>query len=107
MAMVLSTIEQVLSVINMVKPAKSFGKTALKWLLRFIKFNIVGFIVFLIGTAIFALTFSTFGAWAWVVASGSGGILQFILISYLNTTKKGKIFDSCEQRNQQENGRQK
>jgi len=86
------------------KPAKkSFGETALKWLLRFIKFNIVGFIVFLIGTAIFALTFSTFGAWAWLVASGSGGILQFILISYLNRTNRGKIFDSCEQRNQQEN----
>jgi uncharacterized membrane protein len=82
---------------------KSFGKTALKWLLRFIKFNIVGFTVFLIGTAIFALTFSIFGAWAWLVASGTGGILQFILISYLNRTKKGKIFDSCEQINQQEN----
>ncbi|MGD0203636.1 MAG: hypothetical protein ABSC20_07000 [Candidatus Bathyarchaeia archaeon] len=93
-----------MSVINMGKPVKkSFGETALKWLLRFIKFNIVGFTVFLIGTAIFALTFSTLGAWAWLVASGSGGILQFILISYLNRTKRGKIFDSCEQRNQQEN----
>jgi len=103
--MVLNIIEQVLSVINMGKPAKeSFGKTALDWLLRFIKFNIIGFTVFLIGTAIFALTFSTFGAWAWVVASGAGGIIQFILISYLNKTKRGKIFYSCEQRNQQESG---
>ncbi len=85
--------EQVLEWINMGKPAKkSFGKTALKWILRFIKFNIVGFIVFLIGTAIFLLTFSTLGTWAWVIASGSGGILQFILISYLNRTKIGKIF---------------
>jgi putative flippase GtrA len=74
-----------------------------KWLLRFIKFNIVGFIVFLIGTAIFLLTFNIFGTWAWVIASASGGILQFIFISYLNKTKKGKIFDSCEQRKLQEN----
>jgi hypothetical protein len=69
-----------------------------KWLLRFIKFNIVGFTVFLIGTAIFAFAFRAFGEWTWVVASGSGGILQFILISYLNATERGKIFDSREQR---------
>ena len=82
---------------------KSFGERAKKWILAFIKFNIVGFIVFLVGTAIFAVLFSTFGAWTWLIASGTGGILQFSLISYLNTTKKGKIFDSCEQRNLQEN----
>jgi len=55
----------------------------------------VGFIVFLIGTAIFALAFSTFGAWTWLIASVSGGILQFAFISYLNTTKRGKICDIC------------
>jgi len=71
--------------------------------LAFIKFNIVGFIVFLIGTAIFALAFSTFGAWTWLIASASGGIMQFSLISYLNTTKHGKIFNACEQKNLQEN----
>ena len=87
-----------LSVINMGKPAKeTLGKKSLKWILRFIKFNIIGFIVFLFGTAIFVFTFKTFGAWAWVIASGFGGVLQFILISYLNRTKVGKIFDSCEQ----------
>ena len=86
------------------KPAKkSFEGRAKKWLLAFIKFNIIGFIVFLVGTAIFAFAFSTFGAWTWLVASGTGGILQFSLISYLNTTKRGKIFDSCEQRNRQDN----
>lgn len=89
---------------EMGKPGmKGFGETALKWLWRFIKFNIVGFTVFLIGTAIFVFTFRSFGPWAWVIASGSGGVLQFILISYLNRTKRGKIFDSCEQRNHQDN----
>ncbi len=82
---------------------KGFGEIARKWLLAFIKFNIVGFIVFLVGTGIFAVAFSTFGAWTWLIASASGGILQFSLISYLNTTKRGKIFDTCEQKNLQEN----
>lgn len=86
------------------KPSKkSFKRRAKNWLLAFIKFNIIGFIVFLVGTAIFAFAFSTFGAWTWLVASATGGILQFSLISYLNTTKRGKIFDSCEQRHRQEN----
>ena len=76
----------------------STRERAKKWIIRFIKFNIIGFIVFLVGTAIFASTFSTFGAWTWLVASATGGILQFSLISILNKTKIGKMFDSCEQR---------
>jgi hypothetical protein len=78
----------------------SFRESALKWLLRFIKFNIVGFGVFLVGTVIFVFAFSSFGEWTWVISSGSGGLLQFFLISYLNTTKRGKIFESSEQRKQ-------
>lgn len=86
----------------MVKAAEgSFGRRALKWILRFIKFNLIGFVVFLIGTGIFALTFHPFGAYAWFIASGSGGILQFLLISYLNRTKIGNIFDSCELKKEQ------
>jgi hypothetical protein len=77
---------------------KSFEERAKKWILSFIKFNIVGFVVFLVGTGIFALAFSTFGEWTWLLASGIGGILQFCLISYLNTTKRGKIFDSEQRR---------
>ncbi|MGE5574650.1 MAG: hypothetical protein ACM3UL_00805 [Ignavibacteria bacterium] len=77
---------------------KSFGHRANKWLFAFIKFNIVGFIVFLVATAIYGLAFGTFGAWTWLVASAVGGVLQFSLISYLNKTRIGKIFDSCEQR---------
>jgi len=85
------------------KPVKwSFGKRAFKWIVRFIKFNIVGFSVFLIGTAIFTLTFKVLGSWAWFLASGTGGILQFILISLLNRTKRGEIFDSCQERKQSE-----
>ena len=75
----------------------SYGNRAEKvklWILRFIKFNMIGFVVFLIGTLIYAGLFSTFGAWSWVIASATGGVLQFCLISYLNTKKKGKMFNS-------------
>jgi len=88
---------EVLSGINVGKAAeKSFGETVLKWAVRYIRFNFVGFIVFLIGTVIFEFTFHTLGAWSWFVASAVGGILQFILISYLNRTTRGKIFDTAE-----------
>ena len=86
---------------NVGKQAKeSFREASLKWLMRFIKFNIVGLVGFIVGTGIFMFAFSSFGEWTWVVASGSGGVLQFFLISYLNTTKIGKIFDSSGQRKQ-------
>ena len=82
---------------------KGLRKAALDWFLRFIKFNIVGFGVFLVGTGIFVFAFSFFGEWTWVVASGSGGILQFCLINYLNTTKRGKIFESPNKKLNKEN----
>jgi len=63
------------------------------WLFRFIKFNAIGFAVFLIGTAIYAVLFGTLGAWSWVPSSAAGGILQFSIISFLNTKKKGKMFN--------------
>jgi len=73
----------------------SNGKEKVRsWVFRFVKFNIVGFAVFLVGIAVYAGLFSTLGAWSWVVASGVGGVLQFCLISYLNTKKKGKMFTS-------------
>ena len=79
--------------INMGKASeKSFEERAKKWIIRFIKFNIVGFVVFLIGTAIFALAFPTFGAWTWLIANCFGGILEFSLIDHINKTRNGKMF---------------
>jgi O-antigen/teichoic acid export membrane protein len=63
------------------------------WITRFIKFNFVGFFVFLIGTAIFVSVFPYFGAWAWVIGNGTSSILQFALISYFNKKKKGLMFE--------------
>ena len=77
---------------------KSFGQKFKVWLIRFIKFNLVGTVAFLVGTAIYAVSFNTFGFWTWIVANGLGGVLQFSLIALLNRTQKGKIFDSCQER---------
>jgi hypothetical protein len=82
-------------------PVKSnFWEGAKSWIIRFIKFNLVGFIVFLIGTAIYAAAFSYMGFWTWIAANSVGSIFQFSLINWLNKTKKGRIFDSCQNNTQ-------
>ena len=68
---------------------------AITWAIRFVKFNLIGFIIFLIGTAIFTSVFPYFGEWAWVVANSVGGVLQFLLITYFNKKKKGLMFEQC------------
>ena len=70
-------------------------KRARIWVIRFIKFNLIGIVVFLIGTAIFTTFFSYLGAWAWMIANGTGSILQFSLISYFNSKKSSVIFEQC------------
>jgi hypothetical protein len=78
--------------------SSSFTKKAESLALRFIKFNLVGTLVFLVGTAIYVVAFSSFGFWTWLLANGAGSVLQFSLINLLNRTQKGRIFDSCEQK---------
>lgn len=68
---------------------------AVSWVTRFVRFNLIGFIVFLIGTAIFTLVFPYFGEWAWVVANSTGGVLQFSLITYFNKKNNGLMFKEC------------
>jgi len=65
------------------------------WIARFIKFNLIGVAVFLIGTAIFAYGFQYFGAWSWLIANGAGSILHFSLIGYFNKKKRGIMFEQC------------
>ena len=62
------------------------------WIVRFVKFNIVGTVVFLVATLIYAVAFDTFGFWTWLLANGAGSILQFSLFAYLNLKKMGKMF---------------
>ncbi len=66
-----------------------------KWALRYIKYNIIGIGVFLINVVLFVILFNFLGEWAYIVVSVNGGIIEFILISYVNRKKHGVIFDSC------------
>jgi len=67
-----------------------------KWVLRYIKYNIIGTSIFLISLALYyLLLFPAFGEQAYIVVSILGGIIQFSLISYFNRTKRGIMFDSC------------
>jgi hypothetical protein len=74
-------------------------KRALTWAMRFVKFNLIGTIVFLIGSAISTSVFPYFGVWAWFVANSTGSVLQFLLITYFNKKKKGVIFEQCPMAN--------
>ena len=67
------------------------------WIFRFVKFNIIGLVVFLVGTAIYSVFFNVLGFWTWLVANAFGSVLQFSLVSYFNRKKKGNMFSSCEQ----------
>jgi hypothetical protein len=86
---------------NSINPSNSFLGKSKKWIIRFIKFNLVGIVVFLVGTAIYSVAFSTFGFWTWLVANGTGSVLQFGLIEVVNRTRRGRIFDSCEEPRQE------
>jgi hypothetical protein len=77
-------------------PKKAWSERAKIWIVRFIKFNIIGTAVFLVGTAIYGVSFPTFGAWTWLIANSVGSISQFSLVSYFNKKKRGVIFDKCE-----------
>ena len=73
-------------------------KDALRRLaIRYVKYNVIGVTVFLMGTTIYVLAFPAFGAWTWLLANGFGGVVDFSLITLFNKTKKGHMFDSCEQ----------
>ncbi len=66
-----------------------------KWILRYIKYNIIGTAVFLLGIVLYYLIlFPVFGVHAYIIVSLIGGIVQFALVSYFNTTRKGSMFDS-------------
>lgn len=65
-----------------------------KWTIRFIKFNLIGTVVFGISTGIYAFSFPTFHAWSWLVANSFGGIMQFSLTTYINKKNKGLIFET-------------
>ena len=78
-------------------PKNGKSDKARSWIIRFVKFNLVGFTVFLVGTTIYLALFDQLGSWTWLIANGVGGVMQFSLISYLNKKKIGKMFDACHE----------
>ena len=79
-----------------VKSTVNFKKSVKKLVFRYIKYNIVGTFVFGISFVVYVALFPAFGEWTYVVSSVSGGVLQFGLITVLNLTKTGKMFESCQ-----------
>ena len=66
-----------------------------KWGSRYIKYNVIGLTVFLLNIVIYVIIFPFLGEWSYIVVSVNGGIMEFTLIAYINKTKKGVIFESC------------
>ena len=63
------------------------------WIIRYIRFNLIGTAVFCVATILYWLMFPMFAIWTWVVANSLGGILQFSLTTYFNKKQKGRMFD--------------
>jgi hypothetical protein len=66
-----------------------------KWLLRYIKYNVIGLSVFMLNIVVYFVIFPYLGAMSYIIVSVNGGIIEFALIAYFNQTKRGTIFDSC------------
>ena len=75
---------------------KDLKKAIKRLIIRYVKYNVIGVTVFLMGTMIYVIAFPTFGAWTWLLANGFGGVVDFSLITLFNRTKRGHMFDSCE-----------
>ena len=76
---------------------KPIGKKKAETLVvRFVKFNIIGFSVFLVASVVFVWFFPYFGIWTLLIANGFS-MLQFFLISYFNKKRKGLIFEQARQ----------
>lgn len=60
---------------------------------RFIKFEMIGTIVWLISTTLFFTLFSFLGQYAWFVTLGTG-FIEFALLSIVNKHSKGIMFES-------------
>jgi hypothetical protein len=67
-----------------------------KWILRYVRFNLIGTSVFCVATFVYWWTFPQFQAWTWIVANSFGGILQFSLTTYFNQKKKGEMFEGTK-----------
>lgn len=78
---------------------KTLSSTTIKkWSIRFIKYNLIGMVVFGASTIVYVILFPMFYEWTLIFSSIAGGIIDFTLVAYLNRTGKWHMFDSDKNR---------
>jgi hypothetical protein len=65
-----------------------------KYVLRYIKFSLIGTFTWLIATVLYFLLFGYFGELTWLVTLFTG-VIEFALITVFNKKRNAKMFDSC------------
>jgi len=71
-------------------------KLPIKWLIRFIKYNLVGVTAWIANLAFYQwLYYPLWREWAIIPFSASGAIIEFTALNFVNKTKHGKMFDNC------------
>ena len=66
----------------------------LNWVWRFVKFNLIGLVPFLLATVLYVLLFNKFGFWTWFIANIVGAAIHFTLVEFFNKTRGGFMFDA-------------
>ncbi len=65
-----------------------------KYVLRYIKFSLIGTLTWAIATVLYLSLFKFFGELTWLVTLFTG-VIEFALITVFNKRREGKMFDGC------------
>ena len=88
----------------MIKIEEIANKKGVLWIIRWIKYNIVGSTVFVLNLGLYYLVlFPIFKENGVIPFAITGSLMEYSLIAYLNKTKRGKIFESCPSTNKKSN----
>lgn len=68
--------------------------TIWKYLVRYIKFSLIGTLTWVIATMLYFSLFKYFGELTWLVTLFTG-VIEFALITVFNKKKTTNMFDSC------------
>ena len=78
----------------MVQTKEGDHMNVLYWFWRFVKFNLIGLVPFLLATVLYVLLFNRFGFWTWFIANIIGAAIHFTLVEFFNKTRRGFMFDA-------------
>jgi hypothetical protein len=65
---------------------------SVSWWIRFVKFNVIGTVPFLIATPLFFYLYPIYGVWSWFIVNIIGAMTHFLLVEYCNQHKIGFMF---------------